>query len=376
MLESRKAVAFTAVLTSVLAACSDASTGTSRADTAVAAEAPALVSPIILAAGDIADCNNTGDEATALLLDAQPADAVLALGDLAYEDGTLAQFNNCYNPTWGRHKARTRPAPGNHEYHTSGAAGYFSYFGPNAGPAARGYYSFDLGAWHILSLNSNVAADAGSVQINWIRDDLAAHPTACALAYWHHPVISSGQHGNNSVMREVWRVLDELGVEVVLVGHDHNYERFAPQTSTGVADANGIREFVVGTGGRSLRSFSTIRANSQVRNSDTWGLLRMALNPTSYEWNFIPVAGRTFTDQGTANCVQGTTPAPTPNQSPTATLTQPIDGATFTAPATITLTATASDPEGALTRVEFLNGATILGSDATPLRPVSHITMW
>jgi len=343
MLESRKTVAFIAVLTSVLTACSDASTGASRAGKTVPAEATKLVSPIILAAGDIADCNNIGDEATALLLDAQPAEAVLALGDLAYESGTLAQFNNCYNPTWGRHKARTRPAPGNHEYLTSGAAGYFSYFGPIAGPSARGYYSFDLGAWHILSLNSNVAAGAGSAQIDWIRDDLAAHPTACALAYWHHPVISSGQHGNNSVMREVWRVLDELGVEVVLVGHDHNYERFAPQTSTGVADANGIREFVVGTGGRSLRSFSTIRANSQVRNSDTWGLLRMVLNPTSYEWNFIPVAGRTFTDQGTANCVQGTTPTPTPNRSPTATLTQPVDGATVTAPATITMSANASD---------------------------------
>jgi acid phosphatase type 7 len=283
----------------VLVACRDEPTGVEERST----------TPIVIAAaGDIAVCGSNGDEATAALLDALGADTILTLGDNVYENGTASEFANCYHPSWGRHKARTRPSPGNHDYQTTGAVAYYAYFGAMAGPLRRGYYSFEAGAWHLISLNSNVSAGAGSAQLTWMRADLTANRTACTLAYWHHPVISSGQYGNDAHMQEVWRVLDSAGVDVILVGHDHNYERFAPQTSTGVADPNGVREFVVGTGGASLRSFATIRANSEVRNSNSWGVLKMTLYTDRYDWQFIPVAGATFTDQGSANCVETGSP--------------------------------------------------------------------
>jgi hypothetical protein len=218
------------------------------------------------------------------------------------------EFANCYNPSWGRHKARTRPAPGNHEYYTAGASGYYNYFGAAAGDPSKGYYSYDLGAWHIVSLNSmceNVGGcGANSTMVSWLRQDLAAHPSSCTLAYWHHPVFSSGSdHGNDPKMIPSCDALYAAGADVVLSGHDHDYERFAPQTASGVADsARGIREFVVGTGGRSHYSFGTIRANSQVRNSDTFGVLKLTLHPTSYDWQFVPEAGKTFSDSGSASC--------------------------------------------------------------------------
>jgi acid phosphatase type 7 len=281
------------------------------------AEAPALIGPggnepppgndpggsaILVGAGDIARCSTPGAAVTAALLDGI-AGTVFAAGDNAYENGTAAEYTSCYEPTWGRHKVRTRPTPGNHEYNTPGATPYYAYFGESAGPAGRGYYSYDLGAWHAISLNSNVAADAASAQMQWLRADLAANETKCAVAYWHHPVFSSGDHGNNPKMAEIWRVLDSAGVDVVLVGHDHNYERFAPQTYQGVADPNGIRSFVVGTGGTAFRSFSTIRANSEVRDTGTWGVLKLTLRPTSYSWEFVHEPGKTFTDTGLAACV-------------------------------------------------------------------------
>jgi hypothetical protein len=244
--------------------------------------------PVFVGAGDIASCASSGDEATAKLLDGIPG-TVYNLGDNAYEDGTAAEFANCYNPSWGRHKARTKPTPGNHEYHTAGASGYF-------------------GAWHIISLNSmceNVGGcGTSSPMVTWLKADLTAHPSSCTLAYWHHPVFSSGsEHGNDPKMIPSWDALYAAGADVVLSGHDHDYERFAPQTSSGVADpARGIREFVVGTGGKSHYSFGTIRANSVVRNSDTNGVLKLTLHPTSYDWRFVPEAGKTFSDPGTGNC--------------------------------------------------------------------------
>jgi hypothetical protein len=243
----------------------------------------------------------TGAAITATLLD-EIGGTVFAAGDNAYEDGTADEYAQCYEPTWGRHKARTRPSPGNHEYHSAGAAPYYAYFGDAAGPAGRGYYSYDVGAWHVISLNSNIAADAGSAQIEWLRADLAASPTRCAVAYWHHPVFSSGYHGNNPKMAEIWRVLDSAGVDLVLVGHDHNYERFGPQDYLGNADPNGIRQIVVGTGGVALRPFGTIRANSEVRSSNTWGVLKLTLRAESYDWEFIPEPGKTFRDAGTGQC--------------------------------------------------------------------------
>ena len=266
--------------------------------------------PVFAGAGDIADCTTitnaaaTGAEETAKLLDGIDG-TIFTLGDNAYDSGTAKQFSDCYAPTWGRHNARTFPAPGNHDYVTSGAAAYYNYFGANADPNRKGYYSYDLDAWHIISLNSEVDASATSAQIQWLRDDLAQHRTACTLAYWHKPLYSSGTHGNLADMQQAWKLLYENGVDLVLNGHDHDYERFAPQDPYGRADPNGIREFVVGTGGAGLRGFSPLQPNSEASNSSTWGVLKLTLHPTSYDWQFMPVAGKTFTDSGSATCFAG-----------------------------------------------------------------------
>ncbi len=263
------------------------------------------VAPILLAAGDIASCISEGDEATAALLDSLPG-TIVTLGDNVYERGTAEQFADCYDPSWGRHKSRTRPSPGNHDYLTPGATGYFGYFGDAAGDPAQGYYSFDLGAWHILALNSNcweVGCGAGSSQEEWLRADLAAHPAACTLAYWHHPVFSSGPHGSLTLMQDIWQTLYEHGADVVLSGHDHDYERFAPQDPNGLLDPlRGIRQFVVGTGGRSHYLIETPIANSEAHNDDTFGVLKLTLHPAGYAWEFIPEAGKTFTDSGSGVC--------------------------------------------------------------------------
>jgi hypothetical protein len=261
----------------------------------------------IVGAGDIAGCGGDDDEATAQLLDGITG-TVVTFGDNAYPSGTAADFSDCYAPTWGRHLARTRPATGNHDYETPGATGYFDYFGTAAGDPATGYYSYALEAWHLVVVNSNCSeiggCEAGSLQEQWLRADLTAHPAACTLAYWHHPRFSSGLHGNQDFMQDIWQALYDLGVDVVLNGHDHTYERFAPQDPAGLADSTqGIREFVVGTGGISHYDFvGEPKANSEVRNSDTFGVIKLTLYPTSYEWGFVPVAGGTFTDAGSGNC--------------------------------------------------------------------------
>jgi hypothetical protein len=257
---------------------------------------------VFVGAGDIADCGSSGDEATAVLLDGI-AGTVFTTGDNVYNDGSATQFAECYEPTWGRHKARTRPSPGNHDYRTSGASGYYVYFGANAGEAGNGYYSFDLGEWHIISLNSNVSMSAGSAQEQWLRADLAATIRSCVLAYWHHPRFSSGDHGSSTGPQPLWQALYDHDADVVLAGHDHNYERFAPQTPDGVRDdARGIREFVVGTGGTGFRSVSSAIANSETTNDDTFGVLKLTLSAGGYAWEFVPVAGGTYRDSGTAAC--------------------------------------------------------------------------
>ncbi len=258
---------------------------------------------VFVGAGDIASCSSTGDEATANLLD-NISGTVFTLGDNAYESGTAAEFSGCYDPSWGRHKARTRPAPGNHDYVTAGAAAYYSYFGSSAGDPAKGYYSYDLGNWHIIALNSNVARDAGSAQEQWLRADLAANTKSCTLAYWHHPRFSSGfEHGNDTSVQALWQALYDYNADVILSGHDHDYERFGPQTPTGVADnSRGIREFVVGTGGRSHYSLGTLKANSQVFDGVTFGVLKLTLGNGGYDWEFVHVPGTTFTDLGSAIC--------------------------------------------------------------------------
>ncbi len=257
---------------------------------------------VLVGAGDIADCGSSGAEATAALLDAIPG-TVFTAGDNAYSSGTASEYANCYDPTWGRHKARTRPAPGNHEYNTSDAAPYYAYFGANAGPSGRGYYSYDLGDWHLISLNSNIDMSAGSAQELWLRADLAATTKTCVLAYWHHPRFSSGSHGSSTESQPLWQALYDYNADVVVVGHDHNYQRFAPQTPSGAPDpVRGMREFVAGTGGRSHYSFSTPIANTEAYNTDTWGVLKLTLDAASYSWEFIPIAGGTYRDSGTGAC--------------------------------------------------------------------------
>ncbi len=271
--------------------------------------APASGDPVLVGAGDIASCDDlAGAEATAKLIDKIPG-TVFAAGDLAYPDGSDEDFAKCYNPTWGRFKDRTRPAPGNHEYHSDGASGYTRYFGAAAGDPKKGYYSYDLGAWHIIALNSQCAAvggcDAASPQGQWLKQDLAQHPVACTLAYFHTPLFSSGgRHGNDPEMKPLWDALYHAGADVVLNGHDHNYERFAPQDPDGKPDPNhGIREFVVGSGGKnSHRTMGKPRPNSEVRNDDTFGVLKLTLHPNGYDWQFVPEAGKTFADAGSGTC--------------------------------------------------------------------------
>lgn len=263
-----------------------------------------------IGAGDIALCGTRpASESTAVrtaaLLAANPTAAVFALGDNVYDSGTVIEYRDCYGPTWGAFRDRTYPAPGNHEYQTPAADGYFAYFGAQAGPDRRGYYSFDLGSWHIVSLNSNIDAVAGSPQQTWLRADLAAHRgQRCTLAYWHHPVFSSSSvHGNDPKMADIWQTLQQFGADVVLAGHDHGYERFAPQTFDATPDAqHGLREFVVGTGGATPYAFAASQLNSEVRIENTYGVLRFALREGSYEWEFLPVAANGSWDSGQALC--------------------------------------------------------------------------
>jgi hypothetical protein len=285
---------------------------------ALAALAQTPPTAVIAAAGDIAcdpgDASYNGGAGTAtachmkatsdLLVGAGYA-AVLPLGDNQYEDGALAKFQASYAPSWGRVKAITRPVVGNHEYATASAAGYYSYFGMAAGDPAQGWYSFDLGGWHIVVLNSNCVGGctAGSPQEQWLAADLAAHPGVCTLAAWHHPRFSSGPHGNDATYQPFWDDLYAAGVDVVLNGHDHIYERFAPQTPAGAADPQrGVREFLVGTGGKVLTSIQTVRANSEVRDASTFGVLELSLYPNGYGWRFVPEAGKSFTDSGFGLC--------------------------------------------------------------------------
>jgi hypothetical protein len=279
----------------------------------------AAADPVVAAAGDIAcdpitdgSFNNGNGTATACRMKATAAllagaTAVLPLGDIQYEDGVFSKYGQSYGPSWGEYKTATRPAVGNHEYLTAGAAGHFSYFGAAAGDPAKGYYSFDLGSWRLIALNSEIARTANSTQVQWLRANLAANTKPCVLAYWHQPRFSSGMHGDNTSYDAFWRALYDHRADVVLNGHDHNYERFDLQNPDGGADPQGIREFVVGTGGSGTRAFATIRANSRVRRTGTFGVLKLTLRPNSYDWQFVPVAGQTFPESGTTACHAGPT---------------------------------------------------------------------
>ncbi len=298
--------------------------------------------PVIATAGDIAcDPSNTdfnGGSGTSgacrelytsdLILNINP-EAVLALGDTQYYCGGYQAFLQSYDPSWGRLKSITHPVVGNHEYLTSGgtdcnsanagAAGYFNYFGSSAGIQGEGYYSFDIGSWHIIALNSNCSdvggCDASSPQGKWLENDLANHSNLCTLAFWHIPLFSSGGRAAQNSL-SFWQALYNHNADLILTGHDHIYERFAPQTPAGVADPiNGIREFIVGTGGADHTTITTVAANSEVRNTDTFGVLKLTLHSTGYDWSFVPEPGFTFTDSGTGFChssIPDTTPPTTP----------------------------------------------------------------
>jgi acid phosphatase type 7 len=265
------------------------------------------IAPLLLAAGDIGSCRSGGDEATAALLKGVPA-TIAALGDLAYPRGTADDFANCYDPSWGPFRDRTRPATGNHDYATPGAAPYFGYWSTLAGLAGAGYYSYGLGSWHVVVLNSNcrfVACHPGSAQETWLRSDLAQHRTRCTLAYFHHPLFSSTAGTATPAVQPLWRDLYAAGAEVVLSGHAHNYQRFAPQTPLGAADPRrGIREFVVGTGGNSHHLLGPPLANQENMDDTTFGVLRLMLLETGYTWKFVPQAegGGFFTDSGAGEC--------------------------------------------------------------------------
>jgi hypothetical protein len=292
--------------------------------------------PVIAAAGDIAcdpaaqnfkggqgSGSSCRQKATSdLLVAAKPA-AVLLLGDNQYWCGSLQAFQGSYDASWGRLKSITRPAVGNHEYVTSGssasftptgcnssnagAAGYFKYFGSAAaGVNGQGYYSYDVGAWHLIALNAECgfvtgACSASGAQGKWLANDLATHKNRCTLAYWHEPLFSSGGRATSKVL-PFWQLLAAAGVDVVLNGHDHIYERFAPQTPGGAANPDGIREFIAGTGGSGHTGIGTAARNSVVRNSSTYGILKLTLHPASYDWSFVPISGGGFTDSGTGTC--------------------------------------------------------------------------
>ena len=253
-----------------------------------------------MGAGDIGMCGSSGPEATARLLDAVPG-VVFTAGDNAYFQGTAQQYRDCYEPSWGRHLRRTRPAPGNHEYESPGAAPYFAYFGANAGPPGLGYYSFNVGDWHIVSLNSNVPMTPGSAQQAWLRQDLDEHRVMCVAAIWHHPLFTIGPNGPTSGTRDLWRTLYEFDADVVINGHDHMYQRFAPVTPDGLPDSRrGIREFVIGVGGAELYQPARSDPNNQAFKS-AFGVLKLTLGSGSYDWQFMGIDGSIF-DVGHDSC--------------------------------------------------------------------------
>jgi hypothetical protein len=276
----------------------------------------------IAGAGDIAWCGEDGDEKTAELLESMPYATVFTLGDNAYPNGSASDFANCYGPSWGRVKDRTFPAVGGHEYTTPGASGYFGYFGAAAGDPTKGYYSYDLGSWHVVVLNSQCnqvgGCGPGSPQENWLRRDLAANMPDCTLVYWHEPRFSSGAvHGSHPSMQPFWQALYDYGVDVTLAGDDHLYERFLPQKPDGTLDLSyGITQFTVGTGGHLLYDFGTPLPNSAARINDTPGVLKLVLHPTSFEWKWMGIPGSTSTDTGTTGCHGTASPPPPPPDEP------------------------------------------------------------
>lgn len=293
------AILLAATVTAVLDPATEA-TATSPSNVVMAA---AAADPVLVGAGDIANSGD-GDSRTAALLE-KISGTVFTTGDNTYNEGSIEQFRKHYAPTWGRFKDRTRPVPGNHDYRTSDGAGYYEYFGSRAGPRGKGYYSYDLGDWHIIALNSNINMSRGSTQEKWLREDLKDNGRKCVLAYWHHPLFTSGKdHTPSTETRPLYEALYDYDAEVVVFGHNHHYERFAPQDPRGERDTRrGIRSFVAGMGGAQHYEFArSVRGNSEARNNDTFGVLKFTLHKNSYDWEFVPEAGRKYNDKGSGTC--------------------------------------------------------------------------
>ncbi|HEV2092853.1 MAG TPA: metallophosphoesterase [Rubrobacter sp.] len=285
-----------AVLVACVAAALTAGPGSGRTSTAT-----------LVGAGDIAGCAERASSATARLLGNIPG-TVYTLGDNVQGQGDSNEFKNCYDPTWGKYKKRTKPSVGNHEYITAGARPYYNYFGWRAGKPGRGYYSYDRGSWHIVVLNSNCNQVGGcerrSAQGRWLRRDLADHRSRCTLAYFHHPLYATGMNTPTPQVRPLWRMLHDRRADVILNGHAHRYERHAPMTPSGNRSANGIRQFVVGTGGADGGGeiYRSQAPNLQRVEVGTPGVLKLGLRAESYAWKFVPIAGKSFTDSGTTSC--------------------------------------------------------------------------
>jgi acid phosphatase type 7 len=261
----------------------------------------------LVGAGDIAT-NGSADTATGDLIEARPDARVFTAGDNAYPNGSASNFTNNYEPAWGPFKDRTSPSPGNHDYYTSGASGYKNYFASVAGLRSVDptYYAYTLGAWRVYALDSNISMAVGSPQYNFVQNDLATDGALCELAYWHHPIASSGQHGNVAIARPIFALFDAQGGDLVLNGHDHNYERFTKINSSGQISADGVRQIVVGTGGTRLRGEGFVQSGSEVRNFDTHGIVDITLDSTGYFGTFVPAPGfGSFTDSFSGTC--GTT---------------------------------------------------------------------
>ncbi len=269
---------------------------------------PAAAAPIegtvVYAVGDLAQCHGAAASETATarvarLIDSSTAPILMA-GDLAYDNGSEDDFARCFDPVWGKFKPRIFPAPGNHEYRSAQAAPYFNYFGARAGSPGEGYYAVQIGAWRVIALNSNIAVDAGSPQERWLKQQLAEQVSGCTLAFWHHPRYSSGEHGDTPAMDALWRDLRQAGADIVISGHDHDYERFAPQGPAGELAPHGLRAFVVGTGGASLRAFAEVKSNSEARVESRFGVLKLVLGQASYSWEFVTADGPA--DRGQGDC--------------------------------------------------------------------------